>query len=101
MGDSLRAWRLLQGLTLAQVAERAGVSTSTLKRLESGQGATLEAVLRVARALDVMAPLVESIDPMNSDIGRLRMQDLMPERPRRRPRTPATLASAEDERERP
>ncbi|MCH8612786.1 helix-turn-helix domain-containing protein [Arsenicicoccus dermatophilus] len=84
LGGSLRGWRTLQGLTIEQVAERAGVSTSTVKRIESGQGAALEATLRVARALGVLDDLVASVDPLGSDVGRLRAEELLPTRGRRR-----------------
>lgn len=53
-------------------------------RLERGQGATLENVLRVARALGVMDVLVTSLDPFESDVGRLRADQALPQRVRRR-----------------
>ena len=37
IGENLAAWRKLQGLTAQQVAERAGISRSTLSRLEHGR----------------------------------------------------------------
>ncbi|WP_374928187.1 helix-turn-helix domain-containing protein [Kytococcus sedentarius] len=77
VGDHLRGWRRLHGLTLEVVADRAGVSTSTLRRIEAGDGASLEHVLRVARALGVMDSWVAAVDPLASDVGRLRAEELL------------------------
>jgi transcriptional regulator with XRE-family HTH domain len=83
VGEDVRAWRLLRQLTLEQVADRAGVSAATVRRLEHGQGASFENVLRVARALGVLDPVVRSFDPYESDVGRLRSADQLPQRIRR------------------
>lgn len=85
MGSHLATWRRLRGLTAAQVAERAGISRPTLTSLEAGGGGTsLENVLRVARALGVMEEIVGAIDPYESDVGRLRSEEQLPQRVRRR-----------------
>lgn len=84
IGTHLQAWRKLRHLTVSEVADRAGVSTSTVARLEGGSGVSLENVLRVARALGVLQELVEALDPYRSDVGRLRADQLLPERVRRR-----------------
>lgn len=54
MGEDLTSWRKLRELTAAEVADRAGVGVNTVLRLEKGNGATLENVLRIARALGVL-----------------------------------------------
>lgn len=60
VGPRLRALRKRSGLTLEELAEVTGVSTSTLSRLESGQRrATLELLLPLARAYRV--PLDELV----------------------------------------
>lgn len=82
IGRHLTDWRLLGGLTQAQVADRAGVSLMTLRRIEDGAGASLENVLRVARALGVLDGVVSSLDPMATDIGRARGLDNLPKRVR-------------------
>jgi len=82
-GDDLRAWRLFRQLTLEQVADRAGVSAATVRRLEHGEGASFDNVLRVARALGVLEPVVRSFDPYESDVGRLRSGEQLPQRIRR------------------
>lgn len=54
MGEYLATWRKLRQLTAAQVADRAGISRYTVMRLEGGEGASMENLLRVARALGVL-----------------------------------------------
>ncbi|PZE63590.1 helix-turn-helix domain-containing protein [Curtobacterium sp. MCBD17_021] len=54
VGPRLRALRARRGTTLAALAERTGISVSTLSRLESGQRKpTLELLLPLARAHQV------------------------------------------------
>lgn len=83
VGSHLATWRRLRGLTAAQVADRAGISRPTLSSLEAGTGGTsLENVLRVARALGIMEELVTAVDPYESDVGRLRSEERLPQRVR-------------------
>jgi transcriptional regulator with XRE-family HTH domain len=83
IGERLATWRRLQGLTASQVADRAGITRVTLSRLEAGTGGTsLENTLRVARALGIMDGMVDSVDPYASDIGRFRMDEILPQRVR-------------------
>jgi transcriptional regulator with XRE-family HTH domain len=84
MGANLATWRRLRHLTAAQVADRAGVSRHTVMRIERGGGASLESVLRVARALGVLDQLASALDPLSTDIGRLRSEEALPKRVRRR-----------------
>jgi transcriptional regulator with XRE-family HTH domain len=88
LGDHLNTWRKLRHLTAAEVADRAGIGVNTVLRLENGDGATLENVLRVARALGVLDVLTNSIDPYDTDVGRLRADEALPERVRHRRRAP-------------
>jgi transcriptional regulator with XRE-family HTH domain len=82
MGEYLATWRRLRRLTAAQVADRAGISRYTVMRLENGEGATMENLLRVARALGVLDQLVEAVDPYKTDVGRLRSEEALPQRVR-------------------
>lgn len=83
IGDSIATWRKLQRLTAAQLADRAGMSRSTLSRLEGGDtSVSLETVLRVLRALGVLGTLVDAVDPYNSDVGRIRVDETLPKRVR-------------------
>lgn len=83
LGKDMRAWRQLQRLTIEQVADRAGVSRDVVIRLEAGQGVTLETALRVARALGRLESLSGALDPYESDIGRLRADEELPQRIKR------------------
>ena len=51
LGESFRALRLQKNLDQKTLSERAGVSLSALKHLESGQGAAIKTLVRIARAL--------------------------------------------------
>jgi transcriptional regulator with XRE-family HTH domain len=82
IGEQLATWRRLRRLTAAQVADRAGLSRHTVMRLENGEGASLDSVLRVARALGVLDSFVESLDPYATDVGRLRSAEALPQRVR-------------------
>lgn len=86
IGQHLSAGRRLRRLTAAQVADRAGVSRGTVVALEGGKGATLVNTLRVARALGTLDGLVRALDPYETDVGRLRAEEALPQRvrPRRR-----------------
>jgi transcriptional regulator with XRE-family HTH domain len=82
IGEDLATWRRLRRLTASQVADRAGVSRHTVMRLENGEGASMETVLRVARALGVLDSLVAALDPYATDEGRLRSEEALPQRVR-------------------
>ena len=83
LGADLATWRKLRRLTLAQVADRAGLSPSTVVNLEQGRGGTLESLLRVARALGILDSIDGSLDPYATDVGRLRADEVLPKRVRR------------------
>ncbi|MGK2938086.1 MAG: helix-turn-helix domain-containing protein [Solirubrobacteraceae bacterium] len=85
MGEDVVAWRKLRGLTQAQLADRAGVSLNTLRRLERGDGGiSLQNVLRVLRGLGVMDTAVAALNPFETDVGRLRSEEQLPQRVRPR-----------------
>jgi transcriptional regulator with XRE-family HTH domain len=84
LGEHLVAWRKLQGLTAQQVADRAGISRPTLRRLEHGDPAvTMESFLNVARALGQLERVTDALDPYETDLGRARADMRLPERVRR------------------
>ncbi|GAA3578030.1 hypothetical protein GCM10022197_39210 [Microlunatus spumicola] len=84
IGRHLVTWRKLQNLTAEQVAERADVTRTTLRRLEHGEpGVGLDVFLRVARALGQLDRVVDVLDPYDTDLGRARAEEVLPERVRR------------------
>ena len=83
IGEHLLTWRKLQGLTAAQVADRAGISRGTLRKVETGElGVGLEAFLNVAKALGVLDLLVPALDPYETELGRARADQALPQRVR-------------------
>jgi transcriptional regulator with XRE-family HTH domain len=85
VSENLTTWRKLAGLTQAQLADRAGVSVNTLRRLEDADGGiSLENLLRVLRALGLVEGFARALDPYESDLGRLRSQERLPQRVRPR-----------------
>ena len=85
LADSIATWRKLRGLTQAQLAERADVSRGVVGRLEAADGGvSVENLLRILRALGIQDLLAEALDPLASDIGRLRSEQELPRRVRPR-----------------
>lgn len=83
VAEDVVVWRKLRGLTQVQLADRAGVSLNTLRRLEHGDGGvSLENVLRIARALGILDAVVRALDPYATDVGRLRSEERLPQRVR-------------------
>src|SRR5450830_983699 len=83
LGQHLSTWRKLQNLTAEQVAERAGITRGTLRRLEHGDAAVgMGVTLSVARALGQLDQLVAALDPYESDLGRARADLILPQRVR-------------------
>lgn len=85
VGEHFATWRRLQGLTETQVADRANVSRTTVQRFFRDPGSvTLENMLRIGRALGLLDVIVGATDPLNTDVGRLRAEERLPQRVRHR-----------------
>jgi transcriptional regulator with XRE-family HTH domain len=85
LARSIATWRKLRGLTQAQLADRAGVSRGVIQRIEAADGGvSVENLLRVLRALGIQDALTGALDPLASDIGRLRADQDLPRRVRSR-----------------
>ena len=83
IADDVVVWRKLRGLTQAQLADRAGVAVNTLRRLEGADaGIKFENVLLILRALGVLDGILRALDPYESDVGRLRSDERLPQRVR-------------------
>ena len=82
-GEHLRGWRMVLGLTAQQVSERAGITRDTLRKIEAGNpSAGFGNVAQDLRALGVLDQVVGAVDPLGSDIGRLRAGHLAKKRAR-------------------
>ncbi len=72
-------------ITQLGLAERAGVSLNTIKRLESGDGCTqLQAFARVMAVLGELGKLSGLLDAAQDDVGLLLMDEQLPQRVRAR-----------------
>lgn len=73
LGERLARHRLDRGLTQAALAHEAGVSKSTVERLEAGGSTSTTNLLRVLRVLDLLAGLDALVpQPPASPIALLR-----------------------------
>ncbi len=76
-GAHIHGWRMVLGLPAQQVAERAGITRDTLRKIEKGDPSVgFGNVAQVLRALGILDTAVDAVDPLNSDIGRLRADRL-------------------------
>ena len=69
LGERLERSRLLRNIPQSELARQAGISPRTLRRMESGEGASLESFIRLLSALDLdgnLAALIpdHSVRPM-------------------------------------
>lgn len=54
LGKRLKQQRLYQNLTQVELAQRAGIGLSTVCRIESGEGGTLDNVIRYAMSVGLV-----------------------------------------------
>jgi transcriptional regulator with XRE-family HTH domain len=71
IGENLRYWRKLLKLSQKELARRADVSVPTVQRLESGAGASVENLLKIAQALGTLPDVVEATNPWTNSRGQL------------------------------
>lgn len=83
IGENLSTWRRLLGLTSREAADKAGVSRDTISRLENGDPTVSSAtLLGVLRAYSLLDRVVDAVDPFQSDLGRARADQQLPQRVR-------------------
>lgn len=81
IGDNIATWRKLYGLTSQELADKANVSRATISRLENGDpSVSLETFLNTCRALQTLNAVVEATDPYQTDLGRARADQVLPQR---------------------
>ena len=87
MGVRLKAVRLSRNLSQQQVADMAGSSLSSLRRLEASGQASLQLLVRVAQALQVAAQLDPLFNEQTQTIAQAEQAHQLAQRQRARPRS--------------
>ncbi len=80
----LKKQRLLINITQSQLADKAGMGKSTIARVETGQGGTLENVIRIATALGLINELAGLFEPKANNIEDIVKQQNLPQRASRK-----------------
>ena len=71
-------------MTAEELAAKAAVSRGTISRLESGDPTvSFATILNVCRSLDILDRVVDATDPYETDLGRARSDQKLPQRVRR------------------
>lgn len=83
IGEQLSQQRKLLSLTIADVAQRAGVSPTTVANIEQGKAVRTDSFMSVAHVLQLADAMMKACDPYNTDLGRLRANEILPKRVRR------------------
>ncbi|HIW75948.1 MULTISPECIES: helix-turn-helix domain-containing protein [Gordonibacter] len=84
IGENIATWRKLVGMTAEELAAKAAVSRGTISRLESGDPTvSFATILNVCRSLDILDRVVDATDPYETDLGRARSDQKLPQRVRR------------------
>ncbi|HUY06819.1 MAG TPA: helix-turn-helix transcriptional regulator [Acidimicrobiales bacterium] len=85
LGENVATWRKLQRLSAEVLASRAGITRATLRKIEQGNGGTVgtENLFRVLRAIGVLDEIDKVTDPYRSDLGKLRADEILPQRVRK------------------
>jgi transcriptional regulator with XRE-family HTH domain len=85
LGADLSRARRRRRLSRASLAERSGVSESTVKRLESGDGrVALESLARVMHVLGMTDRFEQLLDAAVDEVGLVLMDEQLPKRVRSR-----------------
>ena len=76
-GENIRRWRSVNGMSAAELADRAAVTRDTLRAIETGTGGRIESLFAVLGALGIADTAVEAIDPFRSETARARIDDIL------------------------
>jgi transcriptional regulator with XRE-family HTH domain len=80
IGENLRRWRRVNGMSASQLAERAAVTRETLRGIEAGTASVrLDSFLAVLIALGIADTVVTATDPFANEAGRARIDDILRE----------------------
>lgn len=81
LGNRLRRLRLNRDVSQQELAERSGLSTRTIRNIESGQNPSLESLIKVMRALGLVDRFDELLPPpVPSPMDMLRLEGRRRER---------------------
>lgn len=84
IGESLANWRRMLVIPSQELADRAGVSRETISRLENGDpSVSFATVLNVCNVLGILDRVENAVDPYETDLGRARADQLLPQRVRK------------------
>ncbi|MHB9880358.1 helix-turn-helix domain-containing protein [Pacificimonas sp. ICDLI1SI03] len=89
VGQQIERYRISRNLTQAELAEMAGISRSTLARIEAGKGGTIDSLARLMRALGLEDRLLDivpdaKLSPLDprSETGKARQRVRKPSKER-------------------
>lgn len=71
-----------QVLVEPRTVQRAGTSVITLRKIEQGQPVRSDILLTVIKVLGMLDRVVDATDPYQTDVGRLRANEQLPQRVR-------------------
>ncbi|MGU3409451.1 helix-turn-helix transcriptional regulator [Microbacterium sp. M1A1_1b] len=77
LGENVRRWRAINGMSAAELADRAAVSRQTLRAIEAGEGGRIDSLFAVLGALGIADAAVAGIDPYNNEAARARIDDML------------------------
>lgn len=84
IGESIATWRKLYSITSQELADRVSVSRATLSRLENGDpSVSFETFLRECQGVGMLDKIPEAVDPYETDLGRIRADQALPQRVRK------------------
>jgi transcriptional regulator with XRE-family HTH domain len=84
LGEYIATFRKLQNLTAEQVADRAGISRTTLRRLEQGEVTVgLDVLLEVCRVLGILDFVLQGMNPYETALGQSLAEDQVQQLPKR------------------
>ena len=85
IGENVSSWRRMLNISSEELAERVAVSRSTISRIENGDpSVSFATFLSFCRILGIFDTVMEATDPYETDLGRLRADQNLPQRIRRR-----------------
>ena len=85
IGENVSSWRRMLNISSEELAERVAVSRSTISRIENGDpSVSFATFLSVCCILGILDTVMEATDPYETDLGRLRADQNLPQRIRRR-----------------